>query len=233
MKEFAPSCLKSLFDKDSRKSFCQPQLWTEPYNNLMARLAAQQQQQDGGVLATTAAVVQALLVTTGLTGQEDEAGSAASQPPTATPRSSSQSGGLQQSSAAAAAAVAARGAHLPGLRTSALLSLLKAAPQCVPFAVRLELFRQMMEQDKVGSDAVLGNQCLQQATTCPSQHYMCKLHSATHITGSRACDCLLLLRCTMLLHVVLQHLGQPSHILLWCNGRCCGCLVLLLCADVM
>jgi len=149
LKEFAPSCLKSLFDKDSRKSFCQPQLWTEPYNNLMARLAAQQQQ-DGGVLATTAAVVQVLLVSTGLTGQEDEPGSSATQPPTATPRSSSQSGGLQQSSAAAAAVVSARGAHLPGLRTSALLSLLKSAPQCVPFAVRLELFRQMMEQDKVG-----------------------------------------------------------------------------------
>lgn len=154
MREFAPFCLKSYFDKDSRKPFCQPQLWTEPYNNLMARLSAQQQQQDGGVLATTAAVVQALLVSTGLGGDEDNSssgGGGGSMSPAAAVGSSttSPSGALQPSPAAAAAGAAARGAHLPGLRTSALLSLLKAAPQCVPFAVRLELFRQMMEQDKV------------------------------------------------------------------------------------
>lgn len=141
LREYAPFCLKSYYDKDTRKPFCQPQLWTEPYSNLMARLAAQQQQ-DGGALATTAAVVQALLASTGLAGQ-DEAGVAP--PPT---RGSSSSGGLQQSPAVAAAAAAARGAHLPGLQTNALLSLLKAAPQCVPFTVRLELFRQMIEQDK-------------------------------------------------------------------------------------
>jgi hypothetical protein len=147
LREYAPSCLKSYYDKDSRKPFCQPQLWTEPYNNLMARLAAQQQQ-DGGALATTVAVVQALLVSTGLIGQDEEGSTAgAVRPPS---RGNSSSGGPQQSPAAAAAATAARGAHLPGLRTNALLSLLKAAPQCVPFGVRLELFRQMIEQDKVG-----------------------------------------------------------------------------------
>lgn len=150
LREYAPVCLKAYFDKDSRKAFCQPQLWTEPYNNLMAKLSSQHLQ-DGGVLATTAAVVQALLVSTGLTGQEEDSssqGGAAGQQ-AASIRSSSPSGPVQQSPAAAAAASAARGAHVPGLRTNALLSLLKAAPQCVPFAVRLELFRQMMEQDKV------------------------------------------------------------------------------------
>lgn len=161
LREYSPQCLKVYYDKDARKPFCQPRLWTEPYNNLMARLSAQHKQ-DGGVLATTAAVVQALLVSTGLTGQDEDssssnassggvraAGASASPQPA---RSSSVLGGLQQSSAAAAAAAASRGAHLPGLRTNALLSLLKAAPQCVPFAVRLELFRQMIEQDKVGAE---------------------------------------------------------------------------------
>lgn len=152
LREYAPFCLKAYYDKDSRKAFCQAQLWTEPYNNMMARLAAQQQK-DGGVLATTAAVVQALLVSTGLTEQEGDgsSGGAAGESAAAgaSARASSASGGLQQSPAAASAAAAARGVHLPGLRTTALLSLLKAAPQCVPFSVRLELFRQMMEQDKV------------------------------------------------------------------------------------
>jgi hypothetical protein len=153
LRKYAPVCLKAYYDKDARKSFCQPQLWTEPYNNLMARLSQQQQQQqDGSVLATTAAVVQALLASTGLAAAQDEEGgnSSSGMSPTGTTRTSgSQSASMQQSPAAAAAAVAARGAHLPGLRTSALLSLLKAAPQCVPFGVRLELFRQMIEQDKV------------------------------------------------------------------------------------
>lgn len=160
LREYAPSCLKSYYDKDSRKPFCQPQLWTEPYNNLMARLAAQQQQ-DGGALATTVAVVQALLVSTGLIGQDEEGSTAgAVRPPS---RGNSSSGGPQQSPAAAAAATAARGAHLPGLRTNALLSLLKAAPQCVPFSVRLELFRQMIEQDKVGA-------CLLRCLNSSSMH---------------------------------------------------------------
>jgi hypothetical protein len=155
LREFAPFCLKAYYDKDSRKAFCQAQLWTEPYNNMMARLAGQQK--DGGGLATTAAVVQALLVSTGLTEQDGDDSSAgpASEGAAAgaSARASSASGGLQQSPAAAAAAAAARGVHLPGLRTNALLSLLKAAPQCVPFSVRLELFRQMMEQDKVSHDS--------------------------------------------------------------------------------
>jgi hypothetical protein len=102
LREYAPFCLKAYYDKDSRKAFCQAQLWTEPYNNMMARLAAQQQK-DGGVLATTAAVVQALLVSTGLTEQEGDASSAgpASEGATAgaSARASSASGGLQQSPA--------------------------------------------------------------------------------------------------------------------------------------
>lgn len=139
LREYAPFCLKQYFDKDARKPFCQPHLWTEPYNNLMARLSAQSQQ-DGGMLATTAAVVQALLVSTGLTGQEEEGASGGGARPASA--ASAHIGGSSSSSVP-------RGPHLPGLRTSALLSLLKAAPQCVPFTVRLELFRQMMEQDKV------------------------------------------------------------------------------------
>jgi hypothetical protein len=146
LREYAPFCLKHYFDKDARKPFCQPHLWTEPYNNLMARLSAQSQQ-DGGMLATTAAVVQALLVSTGLTGQEEEGGSGGGGRPASAARAQ---GGVSSSNSSVP-----RGPHLPGLRTSALLSLLKAAPQCVPFTVRLELFRQMMEQDKVCVRVVL------------------------------------------------------------------------------
>jgi ubiquitin-protein ligase E3 C len=147
----APTALRGLYERDARKSFCQPSLWTEPYSNMMARLqAAQPQQQEGGVLGLTAAVVQALLVSTGLTGQDEEGGgsgaaAAAAQQPVVTAVSSSQPGPLRHDRAAAAA----QGVSITGLRTGALLSLLRAAPQCVPFPVRLELFRQMLEQDKV------------------------------------------------------------------------------------
>lgn len=130
--------LRGYYERDARQSFCQPNLWTEPYNNLMKGLGAQQQQQQqGGVGFTTAAVVQALLVSAGLNTDDDATNTV------------SMSVALPQRTAVPAAAAPA-GPAVPGLRTNALLSLLRTAPQCVPFTVRLELFRQMLEQDKVG-----------------------------------------------------------------------------------
>lgn len=127
--QYAPVVLRGLYERDSRQAFCQPNLWTEPYTNLMTDLQGQQQrQQGGGMVATTAAVVQALLVQAGLTGEEEDSSTA---PAVAMP-------------------VAGAAGGVPGLRTGALLLLLRCAPQCVPFNVRLELFRQMLEQDKVG-----------------------------------------------------------------------------------
>jgi hypothetical protein len=142
--QYAPVVLRGYYERDSRQQFCQPNLWTEPYSNMMASLEASQQQQAGGMLATTAAVVQALLAGVGLAAEEDEENGNSSTRPT--------------SPAAAAAGVVSVGASsIPGLRTGALLLLLRSAPQCVPFAVRLELFRQMLQQDKVRCGATLGH----------------------------------------------------------------------------
>jgi hypothetical protein len=140
--QHAPVVLRGYYERDSRRQFCQPNLWTEPYSNMMGSLeAAQRQQQAGGVLATTAAVVQALLAGVGLTGEdeEDNGNSGSSRP----------SSPLPSPAAAAVCSLGAGGNSIPGLRTGALLLLLRSAPQCVPFAVRLELFRQMLGQDKV------------------------------------------------------------------------------------
>jgi hypothetical protein len=142
--QHAPVVLRGYYERDSRQQFCQPNLWTEPYSNMMAGLeAAQRQQQAGGVLATTAAVVQALLAGVGLTAEDEEDNG----------NSSSSSSRPSSPLPSPAAAAAPGGSSIPGLRTGALLLLLRSAPQCVPFAVRLELFRQMLEQDKVGGIA--------------------------------------------------------------------------------
>lgn len=125
--QYAPMALRGLYDRDARQQFCQPQLWTAPYSSLMAGLAAGSSTQEDGLLSSAAAVVQALLA--GLAG-DDAAGVAP--PAAAAGRSSPGVGGA--------------GPSLPGLRTGAMLSLLRAAPQCVPFHVRLELFRQMLLQ---------------------------------------------------------------------------------------
>jgi hypothetical protein len=136
--EYCPVVLRGYYERDARQNFCQATLWVEPYNNLMASLEAQQQQQQqqrvqGGLVVTTAAVVQALLSSTGLTGNDDL--NSSTLPATAANRGP--------------APIAAGGTPtVVGLRTTALLSLLRAAPQCVPFTVRLELFRQMLQQDK-------------------------------------------------------------------------------------
>lgn len=140
--QYAPVVLRGYYERDSRQQFCQPNLWTEPYSNMMASLEASQQQQAGGVLATTAAVVQALLAGVGLAAEEDEENGNSSTRPT---------------SPTAAGVVSVGASSIPGLRTGALLLLLRSAPQCVPFAVRLELFRQMLQQDKVRCGATLGH----------------------------------------------------------------------------
>lgn len=134
LREYGPVVLRGYYERDARHSFCQANLWTEPYLNLMAALAARQQQSQGGMVVTTAAVVQALLTSLGLTGSDDINSNIL--PAAAAQRGSSSAG-------------AAGDCAVSGLRTTALLSLLRTSPQCVPFPVRLELFRQMMQQDKV------------------------------------------------------------------------------------
>jgi hypothetical protein len=102
--------------------------------------------QQGGATTTTAGVVQALLVGVGLA---DEAAAAPLAPP----------------------APAAAGGGGGSLRTAALLSLLRSAPQCVPFDVRLELFRQMLQQDEVSGGPL----------KCPHQGCMRQLTGAHRV----------------------------------------------------
>ncbi len=66
--EFAPVALRSLYERDTRRSFCRPALWVAPYKLLHDQQAQQQQQQQqqqqhGGLEAffSAAAVVQSLL----------------------------------------------------------------------------------------------------------------------------------------------------------------------------
>jgi hypothetical protein len=90
---------------------------------------------EGATIPFVAAVVQALLP--GLGQEEDE------------------EGGGGASAAAAAAAAAGYG----GVRPSALVALLKMAPQAVPFDLRLDVFRQMLQAVKVrGSGRQKGTQ---------------------------------------------------------------------------
>jgi ubiquitin-protein ligase E3 C len=134
LERYAPQALRGLYERDQRRPFCQAALWTAPYDGD----AAQQQATGlsgsgaGGVgteggtqpvpqhsgLRAVAAVVQGLLF----------GGSGASS--TAAPDGNSSGG-------APAAALAAVVSGAP----SAMTALLRAAPQCVPFEVRLQLFR--------------------------------------------------------------------------------------------
>jgi hypothetical protein len=56
------------------------------------------------------------------------------------------------STAAVAAAGGGKGCEVVvgGVRPASLVGLLRAAPQAIPFEVRLDLFRQMLLEDKVG-----------------------------------------------------------------------------------
>eukprot|EP00879_Flechtneria_rotunda_P007931 GHRR01008309.1.p1 GENE.GHRR01008309.1~~GHRR01008309.1.p1 ORF type:complete len:968 (+),score=427.16 GHRR01008309.1:1220-4123(+) len=141
VRQHAPVVLRGYYERDARQRFCQPNLWTEPYSNLMASLNAQHKQERSTV-ATTAAVVQALLVGVGL-GSEDSDGD---NPATSITSPALRAGASSSGSPVSPATVV--GAGVPGLRTGALASLLRCAPQAVPFCARLELFRQMLQQDK-------------------------------------------------------------------------------------
>ena len=131
LERHAPQALRGLYERDQRRPFCRPELWTAPFDADRAAgaphtasigsVAAQPQDEAGaagtgqGGLGAVAAVVQGLLFSgrppgAAAAGGGSAAGSAASAQPTyGTP--------------------------------AALTALLRCAPQCVPFEVRLQLFR--------------------------------------------------------------------------------------------
>lgn len=133
LERYAPVALRGLYERDQRRSFCQAALWTAPYDvhsqssggAAIGMVVAQQPQaeeaQAGGSrpvhqgLRAAAAVVQGLLFGGG-SGEGGGAGGA---------------GGGGQPSAVAPV----------GSPTAAMTALLRSAPQCVPFDVRLQLFR--------------------------------------------------------------------------------------------
>lgn len=136
LERYAPVALRGLYERDQRQPFCQPALWTAPYDAHCAASGAppggQQQQprqsrvgweQHSGLRAVTA-VVQGLLFG-GTAGTTDSQAVAAG--------ASAGDGGLTDALPALGMAVAGS--------PSAMTALLRAAPQCVPFDVRLQLFR--------------------------------------------------------------------------------------------
>lgn len=115
------SSCRALYDRDSRRQFCPPSLWLEPYQHLAAAAGQQQQPVSG------AAVVRALLA-----AGDDEAGEGPAHP--GTPGSPAAAG---QAAAAAAS------------RPAAVAAILTAAPQCVPFDERVAVFRALIDMDKL------------------------------------------------------------------------------------
>jgi hypothetical protein len=133
LERFAPAALRGLYERDQRRPFCQPALWTAPYDCDAGQggvgggppaggggAAAQQQPAQHSGLRAVAAVVPGLLFGGSAGGGGGGSGAAAD------------GGG-----GAPAAALAAVAAGAP----TAMTALLRAAPQCVPFDVRLQLFR--------------------------------------------------------------------------------------------
>ena len=164
LEAWAPRALRALYEKDQRRPFCPPALWTAPYDADEAAAAAvatqlQGRRSDsdsgGGAggrsgddapahrgLRAAAAVVQGLLFGGGDrggggSGASRSAGGAAASP-----------SDPQQQAPAAAAAAAASAAPVAGGAPGAMAALLRAAPQCVPFARRVELFRSILQEDR-------------------------------------------------------------------------------------
>jgi hypothetical protein len=131
LERYAPPALRGLYERDQRRPFCQPALWTAPFDGDAAQgggggaAASQQQAPQHSGLRAVAAVVQGLLL---------GGGSAA--------------GGSGAAAAGAQGSAPARLAPVTTSNPSAMTALLRVAPQCVPFDVRLELFRQILAEDK-------------------------------------------------------------------------------------
>jgi hypothetical protein len=125
---------RALYERDTRRPFCPPSLWLEPYNRLVS--ASGQQQPLSG-----AAVVRALLA-----AADDGEGE----------------GGAQQQGRLPAAARAAAAAATAASRPAAVAAILMAAPQCCPFEERLAVFRALIEADKARQAPGLRESCFAQ-----------------------------------------------------------------------
>jgi len=132
LERYAPQALRGLYERDQRRSFCQAALWTAPFDGDSTQPAAAASSSSSGAqgrelhtgLRSVAAVVQGLLFGGG-TAASSSSGDAASN--------------QQQVASLSLAPVSGS--------PSAMTALLHVAPQCVPFDVRLQLFRSVFLLD--------------------------------------------------------------------------------------
>ena len=150
----APQALRGLYERDQRRPFCQvPGFWTAPYDadacqdGAVAASSSEPSTQQRGRhsgLRGVAAVVQGLLFGTGSRGDAAAADGAV--------RGDTVASGGQGHSAAAGVNMRSGGSGAGGVSSptqkggtvgasAGMTALLRQAPQCVPFDVRLQLFR--------------------------------------------------------------------------------------------
>ncbi|MEW5298302.1 MAG: hypothetical protein WDW36_001442 [Sanguina aurantia] len=152
--EYAPLVLRSLYERDVRRSYCHARLWLAPYRTMYGESEIQPRpppppldlEFEGGSSAaarptavdpaatrlgqfTTGAVLQALLQPGAHSAEEgsgEGAGSASALHPT--PALQNRAG--------------------DGARPASIASLIRTAPQSVPFSRRVDLFRALLAEDK-------------------------------------------------------------------------------------
>jgi ubiquitin-protein ligase E3 C len=157
--EHAPLVLRALYERDVRRPFCQPALWLAPYTAMMRRGSLA-----GGAGSTGGSSVGGGSAPTSPTAAGGR-GPAAPASPTApaAPAASSLLGFLPSVIAQALLSAGGEGGSgggagpAPGplmqaraARPAAVASLLKAAPQCVPFPERVEFFRALVQVGPAG-----------------------------------------------------------------------------------
>lgn len=159
LQAWAPVALRGLYERDQRRPYASsagtPGFWTAPWDADASQQgssaagsdgtssgggAAEQQRRSGGAghsgLRGLAAVVQGLL-----SGSARDTGGSAGTSQPQPPADASRGGGTGRGTDPGLAAAVA-GAP------SAMTALLRSAPQCVPFDVRVQLFRQVLAEDR-------------------------------------------------------------------------------------
>ena len=142
LSEYAPLLVASLFERDSRRAFCQPLLWLAPWNEMeregllpssppepsKASNDLQGPQKEQAVLASTA-IIGGWTAASIVACLETGAGASSAQDYDDEIMTLSSKAG-------------------EGLRPSSLASLLKKVPQAIPYSHRIFIFRAMIEEDK-------------------------------------------------------------------------------------
>jgi hypothetical protein len=134
LSEYAPLLLASLFGRDARRAFCQPQLWLAPWNEMEREglLPFSPPEQPTKPSSPSEPHGQAVLASTAIIG----GWTAASIVSCLDTSTSAQEETLLVAKAG------------EGARPSSLASLLKTVPQAIPYSHRIFIFRALVEEDK-------------------------------------------------------------------------------------